>query len=285
MTRKVAIAVGAHPDDIEFSMAGTLLLLARAGYETHYWHLGSGSCGSRVYSAARLKAIRRAEAREAARILGAEYHGSLADDLEILYDLRLLRRVAAVLREVNPGIILTHSPQDYMEDHTATARLVVTGAFALGMPNFRTSPPRRAVEADVAIYHAMPHGLCDPLRKRIVAEAWVDTEEVFETKLAALAAHKSQQDWLETSQGMNSYLETARNMSLEVGRQSGRFRHAEGWRRRLHLGFSLEEKDPLRDALGERCLLNPAYEEAIGGRTTSPKTTLLEERTFPCPED
>lgn len=265
MERKVAIAVGAHPDDVEFYMAGTLVLLRRAGFETHLWHLGSGSCGSRVHPARRLKALRAAEAREAARILGAEYHGSLADDLEILYDLRLLRRAAAVLREVNPAVLLTHSSEDYMEDHTNACRIAVTAAFALGMPNFRTSPPRRAVDADVAVYHAMPHGLRDPLRRAVAPGAWVDTTEVFDLKLAALAAHKTQQDWLEESQGMNSYLRTMEELSLELGRQSGRFRHAEGWRRRLHLGFSLEEKDPLADALGGRYLLNREYERGLEG--------------------
>ena len=48
MDKKVAMAVAAHPDDIEFYMAGTLLLLREAGYEVHYMTLASGSCGSRI---------------------------------------------------------------------------------------------------------------------------------------------------------------------------------------------------------------------------------------------
>ena len=49
--------------------------------------------------------------------------------MEILYELKTLRRVAAVIREVKPNVILTHPPVDYMEDHTNTCRLVVTAAF------------------------------------------------------------------------------------------------------------------------------------------------------------
>ena len=45
MGTPVAMAIGAHPDDIEFSMAGTLLLLKRAGFETHYFNIASGNCG------------------------------------------------------------------------------------------------------------------------------------------------------------------------------------------------------------------------------------------------
>src|SRR5437870_1683743 len=110
--RKVAMAVAAHPDDIEFYMAGTLLLLRHAGYEVHYMTLASGSCGSLQHSAAKMRATRRAESKRAAAILGATFHPSLVDDLEVLYDLPALRRLAAVIRRVNPTIVLTHSPQD-----------------------------------------------------------------------------------------------------------------------------------------------------------------------------
>ena len=71
-------AIAAHPDDIEFMMGGTLLLLKAAGCRLHYLTVSSGNCGSSVYSAARTRAIRRAESQEAARLLGAEWHASLA---------------------------------------------------------------------------------------------------------------------------------------------------------------------------------------------------------------
>jgi hypothetical protein len=53
--------------------------------------------------------------------------------------------------------------------------------------------------------------------------------------------------------GMDCYLDAGDEMSRRVGRLSGRFEHAEGWRRHLHLGFSASEQDPLADALGEHC--------------------------------
>src|SRR5262245_51035063 len=97
---RAALAIAAHPDDIEFYMAGTLLLLRERGYTIHYMTLSSGNCGSLKYSATRTRAIRRAESRRAAKILGATYYPSLGDDLEILYELRALRRLAAVVRKV-----------------------------------------------------------------------------------------------------------------------------------------------------------------------------------------
>jgi N-acetylglucosamine malate deacetylase 1 len=260
---KTAIAIAAHPDDIEFVMAGTLLQLKAAGWEIHYLNLSTGNCGSLEYSPAKTAKVRRKEAQDAAKILGATWHAPMCNDLEIFYDIKTLRKLSAIIREVQPSIILTHSPQDYMEDHMNTCRLAVTAAFTHGMPNFKSTPNRPVYQHDVTIYHAMPHGLCDGLRKRIVPGAYVNTTPVQETKLASLAAHKSQQGWLDASQGMNSYLQAMDDMSRAVGKLSKKFKHAEGWRRHLHYGFSANEIDPLAEALGKNCLINQAYEKSL----------------------
>jgi LmbE family N-acetylglucosaminyl deacetylase len=221
--------------------------------------LASGNCGSMTMSPAETRRVRRKESMRAATILGARHHGSLCDDLEILYELKTLRRLAGVIRDVRPEILLTHSPQDYMEDHTNTARLAVTAAFARGMPSFKTVPVRKPVSVDVTIYHAMPHGLVDPLRRPVVPELFVDTSSVHVTKREALAAHESQKAWLDATQGMDSYLVAMDEMSRAVGRLSRRFAQAEGWRRHLHLGFSASDRDPLFEALRPFVLKNPRY--------------------------
>ena len=263
MRNKAAIAIGAHPDDIEFYMAGTLLMLKQAGCEIHYLTVANGNCGSVQYNAAMLRSIRNTEARAAAKILGAHFHPSLTNDLEILYNLELLRALAAIIREVKPGIVLTHSPQDYMEDHMNTARLAATAAFARGMPNFKTAPPRPTADYEVTLYHAMVNGLRDPLRRRIIPGAFVNTTSVHKTQLQALAAHKSQQNWLDVSQGLNSFLLAAEDLSRAVGRLSRKFKHAEGWRRHLHSGFCGPDTDPLAEALGKNYLVNQAYERSL----------------------
>jgi len=260
---KSALAIFAHPDDIEFVAAGTLLLLKQRGWEIHYLNVSTGNCGSAEFSPAKTRRVRLAEAKAAAKILGAHFHAPLCDDLEILYEVKTLRRIAAVIRATQASIVLTHSPQDYMEDHMTTCRLAVTAAFTHGMPNFQSLPPRPTYAHDVTVYHAMPHGLCDPLRRRIVPGSFVNTTAVHATKLQALAAHQSQQGWLDVSQGMNSYLRSMEDMSHAVGRLSKKFRLAEGWRRHLHLGFSASEIDPLGEALGVDHLVNRAYERTL----------------------
>ena len=255
------LAIFAHPDDIEFVATGTMLLLREHGWDLHYLNLCSGNGGSVQMDGPTTARKRLAEAQEAARLLGATFHPPVCDDLELTYEAGCLRRVAAVVREAKADIVLTHSPQDYMEDHMAASRLAVTAAFAHGIQNFITDPPRPSFLNDVTVYHAMPHGLRDPLRKRIHAGAYVNTTRVHELKRRALAAHESQKHWLDVSQGMDSYLISMDEVSQEVGRLSGQFLHAEGWRRHLHLGFSAADTDPLKQALGEDCLISVDYEK------------------------
>jgi LmbE family N-acetylglucosaminyl deacetylase len=247
-------AFSCHPDDIEFMMGGTLFLLREAGCTLHYMDLANGNCGSMDLPPEKIAAKRRLEAMAAAALLGAVYHESLVGDLEVLYTSELIRRVTAVMREVKPDILLLPSPQDYMEDHMNTSRIGVTAAFCRGVPNYATEPPRPPTMQDVVLYHALPYGLTDGLRRRIEPELYVDITAAIDRKEAMLACHQSQKQWLDSSQGLDSYLATMRDMSAEVGRWSGKFRYAEGWRRHSHLGFSAREADPLSGLLRENIL-------------------------------
>ena len=133
----------------------------------------------------------------------------------------------------------------------------------LGVMGFPMAGHLAAAGHDVTVYHAMPHSLQGPLREKIVPGSFVDTTDVHADKIEALGAHASQQDWLNTSQGMNSYLKTADDMSRHVGKLSKKFRHAEAWRRHLYYGFSRTEVDPLSTALGNLHKINAAYERMI----------------------
>ena len=255
MTMKTAIAIAAHPDDIEFLMAGTLMLLRHKGYQTHYFNLANGCCGTTRHDVQTIIGIRREEAMQAAKLLGATYHESICNDLEIFYDKPTLAKVAAVIRDVGPEIVLTHAPIDYMEDHTNTCRLAVTAAFARGMPNFPTDPPRRAVEHATTVYHAQPYQHRDPLGNLVEPQIVVDVTQLADRKRQALAKHASQKQWLDESQGQDSYLDTMRDLDAELGRLSGLFEFAEGWRRHSAVGFCAADADPLAEILKDRVLI------------------------------
>ena len=91
----------------------------------------------------------------------------------------------------------------------------------------------------------------------------MNTTSVHTRKTAALECHASQRGFLDTTQGMSSYVKTMDELSREVGRQSGRFRRAEGWRRHLHWGFCDADRDPLADALGRVYLVSQRYERGL----------------------
>ncbi len=247
--RMVVLAAVAHPDDIEFMMAGTLLLLKQAGAEIHMWNVANGHCGTARLSREEIIRVRGAEAEASARLAGATIHPPLFDDLEIFYDRASLARVGAVVRDVRPTIILTQSPQDYMEDHQNTCRLMVTAAFGRGMRNFVTDPPRPSYDTPVAVYHALPHGLKDGMGQRVRPDMYVNTAAVLPLKREMLACHHSQKEWLDVSQGMDAYLNEMVGMSEAVGRMSGRFTHAEGWQIHSTLGFGPDGFNPIKDML------------------------------------
>ena len=263
MADRVVLAIAAHPDDIELSMAGTLLRLRDAGWELHYMNIGNGSCGSAVEDPDTIVKKRTAEAKEAARLLAATWHPPVCYDLEIAYANDQIRTVCSLIRRVKPRIVLAQSPQDYMEDHMIACRIAVTAAFCRCIRNYRVEPDAPPVGDDVTIYHAMPHGLRGPLRERIIAGQYIDTTPCLAEKREILACHRSQREWLDATQGIGNYLLTMEELSREVGRQSAVFPHAEGWRRHSHLGFSATDGDPLLDALGQACRVNDEYEHRL----------------------
>jgi hypothetical protein len=95
------------------------------------------------------------------------------------------------------------------------------------------------------------------------AGLYVNTTTVHAQKRAALTAHESQKHFLDATQGMDSYIVAMDESSRGVGKLSGRFEFAEGWRRHLHLGFSATEQDPLAEALGNDCIIDEEFERAL----------------------
>lgn len=268
--RKVAFAVAAHPDDIEFMMSGTLMLLEAAGFKIHYMNIANGNCGTATIPYKKIVALRAEEARAAAAYLAAAWHPPLTNDMEIFYEKTLLARLAAVIRNVNPTIILVPSPEDYMEDHANASRLAVTAAFCRSMKNFPTAPPTPPVTGDMVIYHALPYGLHDGMRRRVFAGTYVDVAAVLDQKRKMLALHKSQKEWLDASQGLDAYISAMEDMCAEAGAMSGVFKYAEGWRRHSHLGFAAEDFDPLAEALGEKLVIDEDQERRLEERPASP---------------
>jgi len=223
--------------------------LGRIGYELHYMNIANGSCGSTTHDAVETAGIRRTESQAAANFIGATFHQPLCNDLEVFYDQPTLAKLTAIIRKVAPDILLTHSPTDYMEDHTTTCRLAVTSAFCRGMPNYPTTPVTAAIEKPVTVYHAQPYSHYGPLGELITPSCLIDVSTLQARKREMLALHQSQKQWLDESQGLDSYLNTMQDLDRQLGTISGKFEYAEGWRKHSHLGFCGPDADPLAEAL------------------------------------
>jgi LmbE family N-acetylglucosaminyl deacetylase len=251
--RQVAFAVGAHPDDVEFNMAGTLSLLAGAGFEVHMMNVARSNLDSNELPEAEITKIRRQEAERSAAVIRAIYHPPLVDDLMIFYEDNLLRQISGVVREIRPTLVLLPSLNDYMEDHVNTARVVVTACFSRAMRHYASSPPREPTDQDVCLYHAQPHLNRDGMRNLVVPELFVNVTAAMETKLRMLGCHESQRRWLNETQGLDDYLESMRQSGAEVAGMSGRsgWQYAEGFRRHSHVGFSARDRDLLAEVLGD----------------------------------
>lgn len=243
------LALFAHPDDIEFVAAGTLLRLKDIGWQVHYCNLANGCCGSTTTDRIETAAIRRSESERSAKLLGATYYPPIYDDLSIFYNADSLAKVASIVRQAKPAIVLTHAAVDYMEDHMETCRLAVSATFAKGVRNFASTPEHASFEGDVAIYHAQPHGNRTPMNDIVRPGVAIPIDAVIHRKIAMLECHQSQQLWLQASQGMNSYLQTMLDLGQEVAHLSTPSRsgcqYAEGWHKHLHLGFGAPDFDPL----------------------------------------
>lgn len=191
-----ALVVVAHPDDVDFGSAGTVARWTRAGAEVAYCICTSGQAGAPTDRLAEHVAeLRRREQRAAAAAVGVSDVRFLEHvDGRVVADLHLRRDITEVIRSVRPDVVLTHSPEINWAriaishpDH----RAVGEAALAAVYPDARN----RAAHPELAGLEpwAVPElWLSESPDERI--NSAVDITDLFETKLAALAAHRSQID-------------------------------------------------------------------------------------------
>lgn len=245
--RKIALSLGAHPDDAEFFCAGTLALLRKKGWQIHIATMTPGDCGTVRYNREEISRIRRAEAAKAAGLLDGGYHCLECDDIFILYDRPSLLKAIELLRKVRPAIVFTTSPSDYMVDHEMASKIAQTACFACGVVNVET-PGAEPFEPIPYLYYMDPAEQKDKLGKEIEAGTIVDITSVIDLKEKMLCCHESQRHWLMTHHGMDEYVNMMKNSDQKRGRQIGS-RYAEGFRQ--HLGHAYPQDNILKAELGD----------------------------------
>lgn len=226
------LAIHAHPDDVEILAGGTLQRLAVSGHRVTIVTMTPGDCGTAEFSSEQIAWIRRAEAQQAADMLGAAYICAEFRDLAIFNDDPSRRRVTEVLRRLQPEIVLTASPVDYHCDHEATSVLVRDACFAAPAPNYSTGGDSPVLGSIPHLYFCDPDEGLDRESNPVRPDFVVDVSEYMQAKTAMLASHESQRNWLKKHHGMDDYIDTMQEWTRARGQLAG-MEFGEGFRQYL----------------------------------------------------
>ena len=185
-----ALAIGAHPDDVEFGAGGTLAKWAADGCVVHHLVCTDGSKGTwdPDVDVTALAARRQNEQREAARRLAGSNTGEVRFlgrvDGELDSDLATRGEVARIIRELRPQVVLGHDPWKRYRlhpDHRHAGLLACEGIVAARDPHFFR---------DHGLPHHRPEALL--LWEADAPDHAEDVSGFVDVKLAALAAHETQ---------------------------------------------------------------------------------------------
>lgn len=184
------LAIGCHPDDIEIACAGTLAKFVKQGHNVTVCHVANGNLGHVEIMPDELRDMRAEEARKAGALAGIKVVSCDIGDLLVYSEDRSQRdKVVNVIREAQPDLIITHSPDDYMPDHTAVSKLVFDASFAASVPHYES--------AVTAASKVTPIYYMDNLAGvGFTPEDYVDISDEIELKLSMLECHVSQMKWM-----------------------------------------------------------------------------------------
>ena len=220
--------MAAHPDDIEFSASGTVAKFISEGAEVYYYILTNANKGSadRSLSPDQVRDMRRGEQHEACRILGVKdvFFGEYEDGLlEVTPQLKC--DIVRAIRQVKPHVVITMDPTEVYSvgigivnhtDHRAAGQATLDAVYPLARDYFSF---RDLCDVEKLEPHKVKTVLMTNFGKQ---NYYIDISPQLETKLQALAAHKSQVG--------DAAFEHVRRMAAEAGRHVGA-EYAEGFMR------------------------------------------------------
>jgi LmbE family N-acetylglucosaminyl deacetylase len=190
MQKATILAIGAHPDDIEFGCGGTLIKYTQKGHRLFLQIMTDGGLGAE-------KATRIEEQIKSKAILGADdiFWGGY-EDTHLIVDIDLIGKIEKVIKKIRPDFIFCSYPEDTHQDHRHLGQAVMSATRYIRNVLFYEGPTTQNFK---------PH-------------VFVDIDDTLERKIAALKAHKSQV--------MKTNIE---DLSIvEVARSSANFRGIQG---------------------------------------------------------
>lgn len=192
------LAIGPHPDDIEFGCGGSLLKYAAAGHSVHMLVLTDGAYGGDP-------SVRRSEQETAARFIGGKLFWGGYRDTELQGTRELIQKIDTVIEQVLPDIVFINFWADVHQDHRAAAQAGVSATRYIKEVLFYEVPSTQHFEPDI----------------------FVDIEDVLDRKIELLGLHASQVN--KTRVANLSITESSRSCANFRGFQ-GRVKYAEGFK-------------------------------------------------------
>lgn len=193
------LAIGVHPDDVELSCAGVLLVEKSKGKKTGILDLTLGELGTRGSAEIRLKEAEKAgkilqvDARENLEMADGFFENNRAHQLLVIQ----------AIRKYQPDIILCNAPHDRHPDHGRSAKLVSDAAFLAGLVKIETQFDGKNQEPWKPAY------TLNYIQDKFIQPSFViDITEVFETKLASIKAYGTQFHNPGASDGPQTYIST-----------------------------------------------------------------------------
>ncbi|MBM3439497.1 MAG: bacillithiol biosynthesis deacetylase BshB1 [Bacteroidetes bacterium] len=177
------LAFGVHPDDVELSCAGTLMVEIARGKKVGVIDLTQGELGTRGTAA-----TRKAEAAAAAEIMGVHVRENLAmRDGFFANDEAHQLQVIQKIRQYQPEIVLANALEDRHPDHGRSSKLVSDAAFLAGLRKIETKHENVLQEAwrPKYVFHYIQDRYIKP-------DFVVDISSVFDKKVAAIKAYGTQ---------------------------------------------------------------------------------------------
>jgi len=198
MAKVNILAIGAHPDDIEFGCGGALIKYTQKGHRLFLLVMTGGGMGG-------TSAVRIKEQQDSGEILAAEkiFWGGY-EDTQLIVDTELIGKIEAVIAEVKPDFIFCNFPDDTHQDHRHLAQAIMSATRYI---------------RNVLFYEG-------PTTQNFNPQVFVDISDTLERKVEALKAHKSQV--MKTNIEDLSIVEVAHSSANFRGIQ-GRVKYAEAF--------------------------------------------------------
>lgn len=228
------LAFGAHADDVEIGMGGSIAKLAANGKRIGICDLTDADLSSNGTIE-----LRNQEAKKAAEILGVTERLSLGlPDRGLLLSEEFIREIASVIRRFRPQIVFAPYFEDRHPDHGNCARLVEEAVFSAGVRKYQTKNTQDPHKVS-RVYFYMINGFHKP-------DFTIDISNTMEHKIAALRAYESQFEQTENSVQtplVNGYIESVEARERLFGQQVG-VNYAEGFKTKVPILLE-------RDLMGE----------------------------------